>query len=280
MNKKKYCIFCGAENTADADTCCACGRTMHPEEHLLKEYLYRKTKGKLQGKAEDSFLSVLKNWILSHLYGLVVTISLVALATITVSASFSSQPPYVRRISSPLTPAEQALAIGNETGSVTAVPETPAVEEQNDEMIVTEEDTNEVSHLTYEFDYYYMMEITLAGVEFYIESDEAETMQRANLDDCIVPEASGYRGEFVYGELDHSHYNYNEVRLDPGKPHINEPATELGERIMADGHPIIVYHATNHYSGQGTEYTRSFIFTATRLDGKWYFAEVLSLGDL
>ncbi|MDO4193281.1 MAG: hypothetical protein Q4D24_08265 [Erysipelotrichaceae bacterium] len=280
MNEKKYCIFCGAENSADVDTCCACGRTMHPEENLLKEYLYSKTKGKLQGKAEDSFLSVLKNWILSHLYGLVVTISIVTLATITVSASFGSQPPYVRRISSPLTPAEQALAAGSAESSVTAVPETPKAEEQNDEMAVSEEDINEVSHLISEFDFYYLTEITLAGQEFYFESEEEDIRERASLEECMVPEASGYRGEFVYGEPDHSQHNYDQVVLEPGEPVVNEPATELGERIMADGHPIVVYHVTNHYSGMGTEFTRSFVFTATRLDGTWYFAEVISQGDL
>ena len=280
MNEKKYCIFCGAENPADADTCCACGRTMHPEEHLLKEYLYRKTKGKLRGKAEDSFLSVLKNWILSHLYGLVVTISLAALAVISVSASFSSQPPYVRRISSPLTPAEQALTAGNQESGMTVLPDTPPTEEPADELAVTEDDIQEVSHLINEFDIYYLMEITLAGQDDYVELEEGATMTRANLEECLVPAESGYRGEFVYGELDHSRYDYDQVVIDPGEPDVNKPASELGERILADGHPVIVYHVTGHYSGRGTDYTHLFTFTATKLDGTWYFAEVLSQGDL
>ncbi len=279
MNEKKYCIFCGAENTADADTCCVCGRTMNPEEHLLKEYLYRKTKGKLQGKAEDSFLSVLKNWILSHLYGLVVTISLVTLAVISVSAAPSSQPPYVRRISSPLTPAEQALAVaGNDASSVTGVPETPAAEEQNEEIAVTQEDIDEVSHLIYEFDFYYLSEVVLAAQGIYMETEDE--LSRGSLEECLVPESSGYRGDFTYGEIDHNEFRYNEVFIDQSEPIINEPETELGERILADGHPIIVYHVTNHhYADGGAERTLSFLFTATELDGTWYFAEVLSEGD-
>ncbi|MBQ1532452.1 MAG: hypothetical protein IIZ57_09945 [Solobacterium sp.] len=277
MSEKKYCIFCGAENTADADTCCACGRTMHPEEHLLKEYLYKKTKGKLQGKAEDSFLSVLKNWILSHLYGLVVTISLVALATVTVSASFTSQPPYVRRISSPLTPAEQAVAANEESGK-TAVPSAPAAEEPNEEIAVKQEDIDEVSHLIYEFDFYYLSEVILAPQGIYMETEDE--LSRSSLEDCLVPESSGYRGEFAYGEIDHNIFNYNEVYIDQGEPVINEPATELGKRIKADGHPVIVYHVTNHHYGSGgADQTLSFLFTATELDGTWYFAEVLSEGD-
>lgn len=41
--EKKYCVFCGAENDADADVCCSCGKSMHEKDHLLKEYLYKKT---------------------------------------------------------------------------------------------------------------------------------------------------------------------------------------------------------------------------------------------
>jgi len=37
MENTKYCIFCGAENAADADTCRVCGKTMHPQENLLKD---------------------------------------------------------------------------------------------------------------------------------------------------------------------------------------------------------------------------------------------------
>ncbi len=107
MEEKRYCIFCGAENTADAKTCTACGRTMHPREDLLKEYLYKKTKAKLRGKAEDSFLAILKNWILSHLYGVVVTVSLITLA-LSLAGTFNPRPSYVRRISSPERPVYQA----------------------------------------------------------------------------------------------------------------------------------------------------------------------------
>ncbi|MBR3345100.1 MAG: hypothetical protein IKG34_13005 [Solobacterium sp.] len=279
MSEKKYCIFCGAENSADADTCCACGRTMHPEEHLLKEYLYSKTKGKLKGKVEDSFLSVLKNWILSHLYGIVVTISLIALTVTTVSASFSSQPPYVRRISNPLTPAEQALAAENAGGSVTAAPEVTAAAEENNELTVTEEELGDISHLIGEFDYYYLVEVTLAGTNAHIESDVEETRMRNSLEECMIPEASGYRGVFEYGEPDPSAPSYDQVVMSHGDPAVNDPPTELGKRILADGHPVVTTPVTIEYSGPASSFTRSFLFTAARLDGTWYFAEVLSQGD-
>ena len=279
MEEKRYCIFCGAENTADADTCAICGKTMHPEENLLKEYLYRTTKARLRGKAEDSFLSILKNWILSHMYGLVLTISLVTLAAVRISGSFTSQPSYVRTVSAGARPDVLAESAG-ENGTMSTESgsqETPGPPEpeENIELTVTQEDLFETSHLMYEYEFRFI-EAAARARGAYMETDDHDSdLERSSMEDCLVPADYGYSGALEYYELDPDTFMYDEVSSTEEDPLINEPTTDLGKRILADGHPVVEYVATTNYSGEGTSRSLSFKYVTTRLDGRWYIAEIL-----
>lgn len=83
----KYCIYCGAENDAGGDACQSCGKTLSPKENLFVEYLIRKTKDKLKDEATGTVLDAIKNYLLSHLYGTVVTVSILAVTVATVVGS-------------------------------------------------------------------------------------------------------------------------------------------------------------------------------------------------
>ena len=260
----KYCIFCGAENAKDADTCSVCGKTLHPQENLLKDYLYRKTKSRLRGKAEDGFISVLKNWILSHLYGVVVTISLVALAVINVNAS--SQSSYVRTVNEAGRPDTWTAApvhadAGMDQGQIA-------------DLTVTQDDIDEVAFLLYQYGYRYFEAVGRARGAI-IEDDDDSEMDRASMEECLVPASYGYSGAVEYYELDMHANRFFEIRTTHGEPMINEPTTELGRRILADGHPVMEYIAVTNYEGDNGSAQLTFKYVAAKLDGVWYFAEIL-----
>lgn len=87
--EKRYCIYCGRQNTPETKTCVRCGKDMNPKENLLADFLIKRTKDELKGSAEDSIYEIIKNFLLSHLYGVALTISFVSAVAVTASASTS-----------------------------------------------------------------------------------------------------------------------------------------------------------------------------------------------
>ena len=77
-----YCVHCGSKNDDSAAVCCVCNQSLDTEENLFVWYLIRKTKEKFQSNIGDSLYTIIKNFLLSHLFGVFVTISLVIVASI------------------------------------------------------------------------------------------------------------------------------------------------------------------------------------------------------
>lgn len=73
--KKIYCVYCGKENDNNLEKCTKCKKELNPKNHLFKDFLYDHIKDDLKGKLEDNIFSYLKNYIISHLYGVVMTVS-------------------------------------------------------------------------------------------------------------------------------------------------------------------------------------------------------------
>lgn len=78
MKKKKiYCVYCGEKNNIDDLKCKKCNKKLNPKEHLFRDYLIDHIKDDLKGKTQDKILSIIKNFIISHLYGSVLTATLI-----------------------------------------------------------------------------------------------------------------------------------------------------------------------------------------------------------
>ena len=85
-NQKIYCTRCGQEHEIGDQYCGNCGYFLHDKDHLLREYLINHTKAKLQGSVEDKIFETIKNFLLSHLYGMVMTVTLAAALVTAVAA--------------------------------------------------------------------------------------------------------------------------------------------------------------------------------------------------
>ena len=75
---KQYCIWCGEPGDCRAIFCSKCGKKMDPDENLLIDYLVSRTKSKFKSKAINTVYDALKGYLLSHLYGVTLIISIVA----------------------------------------------------------------------------------------------------------------------------------------------------------------------------------------------------------
>lgn len=108
MNSGKiFCIHCGTCNDIKNDICPKCGKKLNEEENLFKDFLTDHIKDDIKGKLQDSVYDTVKGWLLSHLYGCLVTVSLIAVIGTGISAVASrpkkimQRPEELRRYEAP-----------------------------------------------------------------------------------------------------------------------------------------------------------------------------------
>lgn len=80
-NEVIYCVYCGEENIKTDTKCKNCKKNLHPKDEPFKDFLYRHIKDDLKGKVEDNIISYLKNFIISHLYGIAMSVSVIFAVT-------------------------------------------------------------------------------------------------------------------------------------------------------------------------------------------------------
>jgi len=72
-----YCIHCGQENEVERATCLKCGKLLDAKESLFVDYLLSKTKDGLKDEVSGNIYEIIKNFLLSHLFGMLLLVSLV-----------------------------------------------------------------------------------------------------------------------------------------------------------------------------------------------------------
>lgn len=78
MSKNKiYCVYCGAENVIEDKKCRKCKKQLDPKNTPFKDYLIDKVKDKVSGDIQENIFNLIINYIKSHLYGFVLTCSIV-----------------------------------------------------------------------------------------------------------------------------------------------------------------------------------------------------------
>lgn len=82
MSKVVYCVYCGMENPSNNKKCIKCNKKLNPKDHPWRKYLYDHIKDDLKGNVTDKFFSLITNYVKSHLYGVILTILVVAPITV------------------------------------------------------------------------------------------------------------------------------------------------------------------------------------------------------
>lgn len=258
MEEKTYCPFCGAENSSEQKRCSACGKELHPQPYGLKDYLYDTTKRELQGSLENSFFEILKNWILSHAYGLVVTIALISLGTIVVQGN--SLPPYIERW--------QGAAPGSSETVLQPQESAAALKTEG----ISEEDEDQIYELPYRYDL--LLDITERGA--IVDEELGDSQDPASL---LLPEGYGQRGDcsFVSSGYIVQEVRAHSVRTDLDFLTVNDPSDPVGKALQEKGYPVVeALYSEDFYGEDETTVlrTRSHRFTFVKADGNWYIAEI------
>lgn len=112
MEEYIYCASCGAANKKSAVTCTECEKKLNKCGSPFVDFLKDHIKDALQDSAKNNVFSLLKDFLLSHLYGTVLTLCVIA--TVCMSVYASLPPKGVTTVTlHPTIAAQQADAAGS-----------------------------------------------------------------------------------------------------------------------------------------------------------------------
>lgn len=112
----KYCTRCQTANKKSAVVCDDCGRRFSAKYKPFYDFLKKHTIGETKDKISDTLFSCLKNFLMSHIYGLALSVALVVTAT----SAVYSYAPHIEKLTE-----EKAIAQGLIEAPAQDVPETP-----------------------------------------------------------------------------------------------------------------------------------------------------------
>lgn len=72
-----FCTSCGKQNHSRHKECKYCKKDLHQKNHLLRDYMVDNIKDDLKDKVTDKFYSIIKNYLLSHIYGSILVATVV-----------------------------------------------------------------------------------------------------------------------------------------------------------------------------------------------------------
>lgn len=132
----QYCTSCGAANKKSAVCCEACGKKIHMKHRPFFDFLKKHIKDELKGKVTDSIYSAIKNFLLSHVYGVAVSILVVSAGVVTVQGVS----PHIETVS-------EALVV-----NTLNTPAPPEVEETRQEVEVNQDLIEWAQYLMSDYD--------------------------------------------------------------------------------------------------------------------------------
>lgn len=246
ISQNQFCIWCGDAIKVDSKFCTKCGKKQTDEENPFIDWLIAHTKDKLKGDAESSLFDAIKNFILSHLYGTVMSIAIIAAAGITVYAS----EPYIQKYNDSNMPEYMSALYGNA--------EKAPVSQHNTVSV------NSVRNVCNK----YLDIVSVAG------NNPADPVHG------IVP-TSGFKfsGEYevIYNE---KFVNTDSFYLRDSTSAVISKPTDfklyITNQMFADGYNVAEYTKEQYIEDASSAekiYTRQLIFSVVEIDGNWYVTE-------
>ncbi len=251
---KKYCIYCGAQNSGQAKFCVRCGKDLNPKENQLIDFLLKRTKDKFKGSAEDSLYEALKNFLLSHLYGTALTISFISAVALT---AFAGDSHITEMNSREMEVYLAAMGSGYE---------------QNINNSGQEEYPQEYNSAVHALISSYELEALSTQMR-----DASGNPVTPNPDKYRLPASYGYNGVHqlstnLDAELEGTNQHGTKHRTE-FNPYSHQ--TDIARRLTADGYTVGECLVETHFedSDGGVVTSYSYIVVAVLVDGQWLVAE-------
>lgn len=275
----KYCTHCGSANKKSALFCEECERKITTSYRPFYDFLKKHTKDEITGTVTDTFFSLLKKYLMSHVYGIVLSVSIVATA---VSAAYATTP-YIEKINNVNT-------------------NTPVVEEPQEEVLpLTDDDIQDFEHLTSNYDAFTDMR---RSTDSYWEvpddySDASQMYAESNIEGFSYggvhemisnPINVYYLDDSPSFNVDDTNYSYfsQDRYLDTSSAVTGENCTSaIAKTLHGDGYRVaecnyVIYNIASeersydfdtHTGDAGYETRLVYKFVFVERNGKWYIAE-------
>ena len=284
----KYCMHCGSVNKASATVCCECEKKIRNSYRPFYDFLKKHTKDDISGKVTDTLFSCLKRFLMSHIYGMVLSVTIVAAA---VSTVYSAQP-YVERIDQADSPVVVDSVAVNEVNEVAQ--EEPALETKP----LSNDDLYRFEHLTSNYDSFVD---ALRSSEPYWDTAQAEYGSASEMyaENNITGFSYGGIHEMMENPISMPDF-YNDSRLDElssvyyASDRYSDSATavsgekctsEVAKRLLSDGYRVaecnyvLIEYAGetdydfNSHSGKGFMEKLVYKLVYVEHEGNWYIAD-------
>lgn len=267
MENTIYCVWCGSENPVDGQTCQKCGKKLKAKNDLLVEFLVKHTKDKLKGDVEDGLFEALKNYLLSHLYSVI--IALVFAVTAVAAMVIPTPGDHVQQVS-------RAPA----TLDVTATQETtlPAG------YVLTQKDKDEIYTCLQAFTD--CMEYTryVGGDDEFLNYVISDALEESIGYDSYV---DMYPDQVMDDVYDFAYTEYGELTMDE-TTWSTEPLTENGKELVDMGYTIATVYADYVFYGKRTGMSDAptellgsprYLMTFAIENGQWLLVEQINVKD-
>lgn len=254
MENKKYCVFCGTENNIAETACTNCHKELHPKENLLIDFLIEHTKDELKGHTEDSLYEVLMNYLKSHLFGVIFSISLIT----TITASVLSQFDGIENVTQmPNLKLNQNVPITDNQNS----------DLQKDQYLSAEQ--IEIRDTVNEYFFY------ARNTEELSNADEKENILKTGINEVYSEFFEEYVQAYYQvdeiGKVDSISYKYSIIQ-----PNVKEPTTLISMYFYDEGYQVaevFLYETIHSVSEQ------MFLVTLSKHDENWKINEVLCMSN-
>ena len=261
MENVTYCVWCGCENPTDGQKCQKCGKALAAKENLLVSFLVEHTKDKLKGDIEDGIFDALKNFLLSHLYSVIIAVAFVvtAVAALTLPSPGAHIQPVVAA------PAAQ---------EVTA----PAA------YVLTQEDKTQIDACLQKFSE--CMEYTryVGGDDEFLQYIISEELEESIGYDSVMHQYPDMVEDDVY---DFAYVERGEMVIDEST-WSTQPLTKNGKELVDLGYTIATVYADYEFYGKETGMSDAptvllgnprYLMTFAIENDRWLLVEQLNVKD-
>ncbi len=274
-DEMQYCTYCGAIQKKSQVNCTECERKIRGEYRPFYDFIKKHVKDEVADTVKDTFFFYLKKYLLSHIYGIALSVTVVAATVSTVAAI----EPHVQKLS-PV-----------QTETVTSVQEeTPA------HGPLTEEDVYDFYHLAGNLDCF---ADDLRASQSYWATDMVYYDSPSEMYAETIIEGFPYRGvhEMVsnpipmymldedpaYMDMEYSHV-YSDRYCDASSAVTGTACTsELAKKLHEEGYRVaecnyVLCEAEGEYSYEshtGSNVVKKLVykFVYVEHEGEWYIAE-------
>ena len=271
MENAIYCVWCGSENPSDGQKCCKCGKKLDGKENLLRDFLVEHTKDKLKGDIDGTIYDALKNYLLSHLYSVIIAVAFAVTAVAAVVTAATPDPAdHIVRV-------EQAPIVQQPTQPTQ--PTTEALQ-----YVLTQEDKDEIYTCLRAFTDCMEVVRYIGGYDEFLQYVISEELEVSVGYDSYTDMYPDVIMDDIY------HYNsiqYSTLVIDE-ETWSTEPLTENGKELLDMGYTIATVYVDWSFYGKRIGMSNAptellgdprYLMTFTIENGKWLLVEQINVKE-